>query len=447
MNPYPMPILRVLANDIQSLFPATDSGQERVRWLILTLKAIIVPITASRTSNLLRAIETLFGVNIAEWRYYTFMASVKLPWERLWTRLWHAIPDPLTDGRLLLVLDDSINPKTGKKVFACQKTFDHAAKINQTRYPWAQTIVTVGLLKLIHGRWSCLPLAFAFYLSRKTLRSGCIRVRGKAVTFRSKFEQAVTLIERLAGAFSGAPVVVITDTWFGNNGLFKPLRARLGERVQLLSRLRVNAVLYAIAEHVEGRRGRPRTYGERLGNAAQLAETMRLEATTHRVHVYGREREVVAAERIVMLKTLRCRVRVVWVYRKTQWIALMTTDLNLSVKQIIEFYAARWKIEAGFRETKQEIGSAHTQTRNPDAVTNHLHFCMAATTITWIYAAHLSQAPIRRYASKRTTEYAFADARRALAKHIAKEGFDIDCPHSRKPDRNPLFSTVMRLVA
>jgi hypothetical protein len=28
-------------------------------------------------------------------------------------------------------------------------------------------------------------------------------------------------------------------------------------------------------------------------------------------------------------------------------------------------YGAHWKIEAGFREIKQEIGSAETQTRNP----------------------------------------------------------------------------------
>ncbi|MGB5567679.1 MAG: hypothetical protein WBM81_00120, partial [Sedimenticolaceae bacterium] len=35
----------------------------------------------------------------------------------------------------------------------------------------------------------------------------------------------------------------------------------------------------------------------------------------------------------------------VWVYRKTQWVALMTTDLGLSVEQIVEFYSARWKIE------------------------------------------------------------------------------------------------------
>ena len=178
-----MTILRTLANDFQTLFPATDKGQERFRWFILTLQAILVPITASRTSNLLRAIETLFGVSIAEWRYYTFMASVKLPWARMWEILWRAIPSPLCDGRLLVGLDDSINPKTGKKIFACQRTFDHAAKTNQTRWPWAQTLVTVGLLKRIHGRWSCLPLAFAFYLRRKSLRSACIRVRGKAVVF------------------------------------------------------------------------------------------------------------------------------------------------------------------------------------------------------------------------------------------------------------------------
>lgn len=442
-----MSILHTLGDELQTLFPATENGQERARWFLLTLQAILVPITASRTSNLLRAIETLFGLRIDQSRYYTFMASVKLPWPRFWQVLWRAIPDPLTDGRLVLALDDSINPKTGKKVFGCQSTFDHAAKTNQTRYVWAQTIVTVGLLKRVHGRWSCIPLAFAFYLRRVSLRQACIRVRGKALVFRTKFEQAVASISQLAETFPEAPVLVVADSWFGNNGLLKPLNARLGERAHLLSRLRANAVLHAVPEPCERRPGRPRKYGERLGNSAQLAEAMRARASTYTLHVYGAEREVLAAEQIVMLKTLRRRVRVVWVYRRTQWVALLTTDLQLSIEQIIEFYAARWKIEAGFREIKQEIGSSQTQTRNPDAVVNHLHFCMAATTITWIYAAHLRKAPIRRYASRNTTEYAFADVRRALAKCIEKEGFGIDCHDPGKPDRNSLMSAVMRLVA
>jgi hypothetical protein len=101
-----MSILRTLVRDVQFLFPLTNHGHERFRWFILTLQAILVPVTAARTSNLLRTIATLFGVEIAQARYYTFMASVKLPWEALWETWWRAIPSPLVEGRLLLALDD-----------------------------------------------------------------------------------------------------------------------------------------------------------------------------------------------------------------------------------------------------------------------------------------------------------------------------------------------------
>jgi len=442
-----MPILRTLATQFQTLFPATDSGQERFRWFILTLQAILIPITASRTSSLLRSFATLFGVAIGEWRYYTFMASVKLPWERVWEVLWRTIPNPLTEGRLLVAVDDSINPKTGKRIFACQHTFDHAAKTNQARYPWSQTIVTVGLLKKVHERWSCLPLAFAFYFRRKTLQDRCIRWRRKAVVFQTKFEQAVRMIGSLAAVFQRAPVLAVTDSWFGNNGLLKPLRQALGDRAHLLSRLRVNSVLYAVPEPAKAKPGRPRKYGQRLGSVTELAPSMRERASAYTVHLYGGLRELLAHDRIVLLKTLCCRVRVVWVYRNSQWIVLVTTDLALSVEQIIEYYGARWKIEAGFREIKQEIGSSQTQTRSPDAVTNHLHFCMVATTITWIYGEHLPKAPARRYATDKRTEFAFADVRRSLAQRIADDGFGIDCQGDSKTYQNPLIATVMRLVA
>lgn len=442
-----MTILRTIATQFQTLFPATDNGQERFRWFILTLQAILIPITASRTSNLLRAIETLFGVAIPEWRYYTFMASRKIPWERLWEMVWRTIPSPLTEGRLLLALDDSINPKTGKRIFACQHAFDHAAKTNQSRFPWSQTVVTVALLKTVHERWSCLPLSFAFYFRQKTLAQRIIGPRRKPVAFQTKFDQAVHMIRRIAAVFSDAPVLVITDSWFGNNGLLKPLCQALEGRVHLLSRLRVNSVLYALPTPSKATPGRPRKYGQRLGSVRERAESMRACAKAYTVHIYGGLREVMASDQAVMLKTLRCKVRVVWVYRKSQWIALVSTDLDLTIPQIIEYYAARWKIEAGFREIKQEVGSAQTQTRNPDAVNNHLHFCMLATTLTWIYGEHLDKAPKRRYATEKRTEFAFADLRRSLAKYIADDGFGIDCLPHKKTHQIPLIATIMRLVA
>jgi IS4 transposase len=53
-----------------------------------------------------------------------------------------------------------------------------------------------------------------------------------------------------------------------------------------------------------------------------------------------------------------------WVFRKTQSVAMFTTDLMFSVTQVIEYYGARWKIELGFKELKQDIGIQTNQCRN-----------------------------------------------------------------------------------
>jgi len=42
--------------------------------------------------------------------------------------VWGLIPSPETDGRLLVALDDYINPKIGKSIFGCETIFDHAPK-------------------------------------------------------------------------------------------------------------------------------------------------------------------------------------------------------------------------------------------------------------------------------------------------------------------------------
>jgi hypothetical protein len=83
------------------------------------------------------------------------MASSTLPWKKLWRSTWGLIDSPETEGRLLLALDDSINTKVEKKRFGCEQIFDHAAKAKQSDYPWAQNIVSVGLLKRVQARWAC----------------------------------------------------------------------------------------------------------------------------------------------------------------------------------------------------------------------------------------------------------------------------------------------------
>ena len=122
-----MLIRRDLLTDLQAPFANTALGRERAHWFSFALLSVIVPFTSSMTSNLLRSLHTLCGLDPRRRRFYAFMASPKLPWERLWQVLWSQIPEPSHEGRLLVALDDSINNKTGRKIFGCG-FFRHIAR-------------------------------------------------------------------------------------------------------------------------------------------------------------------------------------------------------------------------------------------------------------------------------------------------------------------------------
>ena len=99
---------------------------------------------------------------------------------------------------VLVVLDDYINPKIGKKIFGCAKVFDHAAKQNQSQYPWAQNIVAIGLLKIVKGRWACLPMSQRYYFFKKDIENNKPTCKGRPVVFQKKHLQAVDMLSEVA---------------------------------------------------------------------------------------------------------------------------------------------------------------------------------------------------------------------------------------------------------
>ncbi|MBF0179311.1 MAG: hypothetical protein HQM03_04695 [Magnetococcales bacterium] len=148
-----------------------------------------------------------------------------------------------------------------------------------------------------------------------------------------------------------------------------------------------------------------------------------------------------------MLPSLKGMVRIVWVYRRSQWVALFTTDHSLTVVDIVQLYAARWKIKASFKELKQEIGSRCSQTRNAHAVTNHINFCMMAMSLVWIYAAMLANMPQRRHAIKGHDSFAFSDVRRTIAEAILSEDFARVFTVPQNPVRKWLTTALLNLAA
>ena len=300
-------ILRDLLQPLQACFQDNESGKERGIWFVYTLLCVTIHFTSARTSNLLRAMETIFGFKIGSRRFYAFMDSPKLPWTQLWIKLWSAmIPSTEANERVLLAMDDFINPKTGKKIFGCASVFDHAAKINQSSYPWAQNVLLIGLLKKIKGRRTCLPMAFRYYHMKKTIDAGMVMIKGKAPAFQTKFDQAIEMLREISKALPRKIIIIVTDSWFGNDGLFKPMRLTLGKTAHLLSRLRSNATLYELLSPVIGKKaGRPSKYGKKAGNASTLASSLKNQARAYTVDLYGKQRDVLAYSQIMMLKNAK----------------------------------------------------------------------------------------------------------------------------------------------
>ncbi len=67
-------IWRDLLTPMQKDFSKTQQGQTRKIWLAYTLLAVVL-FTSSITSNLLRALQSLFELEIQSQRFYTFMET------------------------------------------------------------------------------------------------------------------------------------------------------------------------------------------------------------------------------------------------------------------------------------------------------------------------------------------------------------------------------------
>lgn len=368
-----------------------------------------------RISAIFRNFAAVFaGTGITRKRFYTFLNSGKIGWSAIWRRVAELLSDFVSvGGRILLALDDTTYGKTGKKINGCGVHHDHSAKQNASRWIYGHCRVLAGVLVKLPRRWACLPMRQENYV-----RATDMDKESKAESWhKTKNGIAVRLVCFVVRLFN-LPVLVICDSWFGNSRLLRELRKLLGvENVHMLSRLRISSALYAMPQKKENPgRGRPRKYGERLPHVATLADNMKADARTEKIFIYGRERECTYSELTCMSKAWKCRVKVVFIYRTNGTVfPLITSDLTLTAAQMIEYYAARWKIESGFKELKHEIGALDSQCRNENAVENHFNLCCLSMTLGWIYALNRDEAPKRLHPSRRTGAFAFADVRRAIA--------------------------------
>ena len=77
-------------------------------------------------------------------------------------------------------------------------------------------------------------------------------------------------------------------------------------------------------------------------------------------------------------------------------------------------------------------GSGKEQVRDAYAVSNHLQFCVMATTLSWIYASRVENSLQRKHKVNNRSSFAFSDIRREISKVVLSEYFHRLCTNDEQ---------------
>ena len=409
-------------------------------------RSLVIGLVCSNSKKCVSAIwerfYLLFGSSkITQRRFYGLLNSANIPWEKIRLSLINTMDEEvLTEDKLLLAADDSTYGKSGRKIEGAATHFDHAAKMNSSKYLWGHCRVVTGILSMVKGRWAFLPLLQDNFIPKKQ------RKNGKGPT---KIELAIEQTEQVAKDFPNREILLTCDSWFGVKTLVKALCETSREKaIHIVSRLRINSSLHELPDNKSGERGRPKKYGMKIESVTALATKLHESAKSAKIFMYSKTRDVQYSETIVMSKALQRKIKIVFVYRKNGYVfPIFTTDLDLPAEKAIEYYAARWKIEAGFKELKHELGVLDNQSRKVNAVENHFNLACTSMTLVWAYAMKLKSAPDRKV--QNSPHYSFADIRTHIEKELMDEAtnFNKFCPKTIKQAGKYIFSKILARVA
>jgi len=288
-----------------------------------------------------------------------------------------ALIDPGAD--VTVALDDSVCVRTGPKVHGTGWQHDGSAK-NPQKLSFGNCFVTVGIVVALPfcSRAWCLPVLARLHLPGKGAGP-------------SKTAVAAELVALLASAFPGRRLHVVADAAYHG-----PALRALPENVTWTCRLPRTAVLYGLAPPRTGKRGRPRTKGDRLGTPADLAKNAAW--TTHHVVTYHGRTDIkhTATIRCLWYGSFHARIVTVVLVRDQDTtsgydLALVTTDDTAAADpaRIVSRYAMRWPVEQAFADARNVLGAGEARNRARLAVERTVPFALLVHTliVVW-YARH-----------------------------------------------------------
>lgn len=260
-------------------------------------------------------------------------------------------------GTVVLGLDDTIERRRGDKI-AARGIYRDPVRSSRSHFVKASGLRWLSLMLLVRVPWAGRVWALPFLTALCPSQRYC-RERGRA--HRKLTDRARQLMLLIARWLPQREIVVTADSSFAALELLDAVR----QHVTVVTRLRLDAALYEPApKRVRGQMGRPRKKGRRLPTLEQVANdgARRFKRVTVKGWYEEGERTVeVMSGTCVWYHTGLPAVPIRWVLIRdpegefdTQ--ALLSTKLDATPQQILEWFVRRWQMEVTFEEARAHLG-------------------------------------------------------------------------------------------
>lgn len=290
--------------------------------------------------------------------YYRFLNSVKTNWLRFTTLLSKAVADtvePLTSADRVnaFIIDDSTFERTsGKHTELASKIFDHCSMKYKTGY----RLMTLG--------WTdgntFLPVNSVLLASSKKKNQYCEEntYDGRSIAARRrklaqmKGTDAMLELLKTAKAAGHKADYVLFDSWFSNPAQILAIKSLGYDSIAMIRKS--SKIHYTFNEE---KLNLNKIYGiskKRRGRSRYLLS----------VDVTIGDGDASIPARVVCVRNNK---------KRKDWIAFISTNVNLEPEEIIRIYGKRWQIEIFFKTCKSTlnlVGECHSLSY--DALTAHV---------------------------------------------------------------------------
>ena len=259
-------------------------------------------------------------------------------------------------SRPKIFIDETLERRKGKQIKA--KGYYRDA----VRSSKSITVKTCGL------KWLVMAISIRFPFAKRAFALPFLTVLqpSKKCDKENKKRHKTTLqwtcqmVKQLIRWLPNIPFILVGDGGFASGSL---AWLCLKNNIALVSRLKMNARLFAFPEEIKGKKGRKSKKGSRLCSFKAMLEMGNLIWNEVEIIGYGGEKKKVRYITNTALWGVEgCDpVPIRWVLivdpeGKLAPLPLMSTDVSLSAIEILEMYIERWGIEVTFEETREHLG-------------------------------------------------------------------------------------------